>query len=166
MMLDGALNETAFNNAVLRLTERHVVLNSRFMKVEGEVRVDVSQSHQGVTWGDVSKVERTDREEAISAFVSENAKHQFDLSQGGLFRVEIVRVDERRFLLLVNLHHIVCDGWSLDILFSELSALYNAEVDGCRDGLSPLSVSFGDYANWQREQATNNRVKKQLTYWR
>jgi len=166
MMLGGGLNETAFNNAVHRLTKRHVVLNSRFIKVEGEVRVDVSQSHQGVIWSDIFQVEHKEQEKIISRLVSENAKYQFDLSRGGLFRVEIVRVDERRFLLLVNLHHVVCDGWSLDILFSELGILYNAEVDGCPDGLSPLSVSFGDYANWQREQATNNRVKKQLTYWR
>src|SRR5258708_35170240 len=102
---------------------------------------------QGVV--DVSGLEREEREEEIQRLVGEEAGRRFDLSQGPLLRAQVVKAGEQEHVLLVTMHHIVSDGWSMGVFNRELTALYDAYCQGRENPLKPLAVQYGDYALWE-----------------
>jgi amino acid adenylation domain-containing protein len=94
------------------------------------------------------------------------AETPFDLARGPLLRAKLVRLSETKHVLLVTLHHIVADGWSITLLVQELGVLYAAYSDGEESPLRELEVSYADYAVWQRQWLTGERLEKELRYWR
>ena len=98
--------------------------------------------------------------------LSDEASRPFDLARGPLFRGMLVSLSADEHLLLLSMHHIVADGWSLDILATELSALYSANVEGRAAPLEKLSLQYADYAAWERTPAQAERLQSQLSYWK
>ncbi len=96
----------------------------------------------------------------------EEAQRPFDLERAPLLRARLLRLDEQEHWLLLTLHHIVTDGWSMGVLSRELSALYAAHVGGRRAPLAELPVQYADYAVWQREWLQGEVLEQQLAYWR
>ena len=82
--------------------------------------------------------------------IHEESNKPFNLEAGPLIRVKIIRVNSKEHILLLTLHHIISDGWSMGILFKELSHLYNAYAKGKEATLPPLPIQYADYALWQR----------------
>ncbi|HEX8906347.1 MAG TPA: amino acid adenylation domain-containing protein, partial [Longimicrobiaceae bacterium] len=85
---------------------------------------------------------------------------------GPLFRARLLRLGDEDHVLLISMHHVVSDGWSMGVLFRELSALYDAYRDGCESPLRDLAVQYADYAVWQREQLGGEVLERELAYWR
>ena len=105
-------------------------------------------------------------EEALRARCVAEHEHCFDLSEEPLYRLRLLRTHfDGQWVLLVTLHHIIADGWSLGVFFKELAQLYRAAVTGEAPGLEPLAIQYADYAHWQREQLTRSVLEQQWQYW-
>jgi non-ribosomal peptide synthetase component F len=119
-----------------------------------------------VTVISVEDLSPAQREERALALAREEGLRPFDLARGPLLRLVLVRLAPEECLLLLTLHHIVCDGWSIGVLVRELTALYAALLDGRSSPLPELPVQYADYAHWQRRWAESDEYTAQLDYWR
>ncbi|MFE9456343.1 amino acid adenylation domain-containing protein [Streptomyces californicus] len=167
--LDGALDVGALESAFSGLVARHEVLRTRFVtgadeepaQVIGdpwEVRAElVDLRHIG---------DHAERETLARVTLDSKACEPFDLTGGRLLRVTVVRLAEDRHLLMVTIHHIVADGWSVSVLTEELRELYAAALDHRTPQLAELPIQYADFALWQREWLTPEREERQLSYWR
>lgn len=106
------------------------------------------------------------REREAQRLINEEASHPFDLSNEISFRTKLLQLGTHEHILLLTLHHIACDGWSLGILHDELSALYNAFSHGESSSLPPLPIQYADFAVWQRQWLQGNDLASHLDYWR
>ncbi|NUY36201.1 hypothetical protein F0160_39030, partial [Paraburkholderia sp. JPY303] len=110
--------------------------------------------------------ERPDAAAALVALCAEEACMPFDLARGPLVRGRLIRLSEQEHVFLLTQHHIVSDGWSVGVLVRELGSLYRAFVAGQDDPLPPLAVQYPDYAAWQRQWLSGERLRRQAQYWR
>ncbi|MGW0709713.1 amino acid adenylation domain-containing protein [Streptomyces sp. NPDC002643] len=161
----GRLDVTALEAALDRLLTRHEVLRTVFESGGGEpVQVVGDAAGFGLPVVDLSgegDPQAVARERAVR-----EARRPFDLEQGPLFRAVLLRLGELEHVLLVTMHHIVSDGWSLGVLVGELTALYGAFAEGRTDPLPELPVQYADYAVWQRDHLRGEAAEHHLTYWR
>src|SRR5262249_23682038 len=97
---------------------------------------------------------------------SQEASGAFDLEQGPLLRVRLIRMGEREHIGLVNMHHIVSDGWSMGVLIREIGALYEAYSEGRESPLEELEIQYADYAAWQKEWLSGEALDREMEYWR
>ena len=160
--LDGHLKPAALQTAIDCLTARHEVLRTRFVSHAGEpVQVIAPQVDIGVQydtlWGAT--------EARLSARILELIRQPFDLSSGPLLRVHVLRLADDAAVLLLVMHHIVSDGWSMGVLFDELASLYDAAVQGRNAELPELPVQYADYAVWQRQWLSGAELDRQVGYW-
>jgi amino acid adenylation domain-containing protein len=174
--LEGRLNREALREALQRLVERHEVLRTRFAVVEGEPvqhieaveqsRFELVEEKLGGS-GEEEQQEQ-EKEERVREWMEAEAGRSFDLVKGPLIRGRLLQQDEQgeEHTLLLTMHHIVSDGWSMGILVNELSRLYSAQVKGEADPLEKLEVQYGDYAVWQRRWLEGEVLKEQAEYWR
>ncbi|HEX8318267.1 condensation domain-containing protein, partial [Longimicrobium sp.] len=165
--LAGALDGAALERALGEIVRRHEVLRTVFAEVDGSP-VQVVQPFGGfhLPVEDLSGLGDADREAAVGRWVRQEAARPFDLAAGPLFRAALLRLGDEDHVLLLAMHHIVSDGWSMGVLFREFSALYAAYREGRESPLPELAVQYADYAVWQREQVEGETLERQLAYWR
>ncbi|NOK08417.1 non-ribosomal peptide synthetase [Corallococcus exercitus] len=160
LRLEGTLDVDVLEHALQVLVDRHESLRTLF---PGEgVPVQRILPRLPVS---LRRVEASSRAEA-EALLREDAETPFNLSEGPLFRALLVGEDARHHVLLLNLHHIVSDGWSLGVLYRELSAEYQARHAGRASDLAPLPVQYADYAAWQRQWLQGDVLQRQLDFWK
>jgi len=163
----GALEARALERTLGELVRRHETLRTTFREVDG-APVQVVAPFRGFTLPveALSGGAPGEREAAVLRRARDEAERPFDLAAGPLFRARLLRLGEAEHVLLLCIHHAVADGWSLGILYRELSALYA----GCRDGGAPplpaLPVRYADYAAWQRERLRGPVLERHLAFWR
>ena len=146
---------------------RHQVLRSSFTAQDGEPVQQVSEEfHLDFEQIDISGLEAEEREPKVQELVGEQAGRPFDLEAGGLLRLRLLRLGEQEHVLLLTMHHIVADGWSLGVMMRELGQLYEAYREGREPGLKELEIQYSDYAVWQREWLQGEVLEKELGYWR
>jgi len=165
LRLRGQLDRLALERALNRIVERHEALRTRFELVEGEPVQRIAPANVGFQLQQHDLREEADREEQVRYWSRQEAHAAFDLQQGPLIRGRLLRVAEEEHVLLVTMHHIVSDGWSLGVLMRELSALYRAFCQGEDDPLPELSIQYADYALWQRRWL-DETLQQQLLYWK
>ncbi|HEX6908837.1 MAG TPA: amino acid adenylation domain-containing protein, partial [Longimicrobium sp.] len=115
---------------------------------------------------DLSPLDEADREAELRRRAAEDVLRPFDLAAGPVFRAALLRMGEAEHVLMVCIHHLVSDGWSLDILFRELSALYGAFSRGEASPLPALPVQYADYAAWQRAHLRGEALERELAWWK
>ncbi|WP_420718389.1 amino acid adenylation domain-containing protein [Pyxidicoccus sp. MSG2] len=165
LRVEGRLDVAALERAFTELVRRHESLRTRFPD-EGGVPVQVIAPPGPVRLVVTDLRAREDREAEARRLAREEAARPFDLSHGPLLRVSLLRLAEERHLLLLTLHHIVCDGWSSGVLVRELEALYLGFVSGRTSTLPELPLQYADYCVWQREWLRDDVLESQLTYWK
>ncbi|MDH0639563.1 non-ribosomal peptide synthase/polyketide synthase [Pseudomonas sp. GD03860] len=162
--LDGALDRLALERALAALLERHEALRSCFPSEEGEVYQQVlPASRFSLSFSDL-RAEADPHGEAQALRMAQ-ARAAFDLVHGPLLRGQLLRLGEQQHQLLLTLHHMVGDGWSMDILVRELGQLYAAERAGADAALPALPIQYIDYALWQRDWLAGGEGARQLDYW-
>jgi amino acid adenylation domain-containing protein len=163
--LEGDLNVVALERSLNEIVRRHEILRTTFRAERGRpVQVIAASLSLSLSFIDLSQ--SFDSEKEARRLAREEAQRPFDLARGPLLRATLVRLSAECHLLLVTLHHIVADGWSVTLLVQELGALYAAYRKGEQSTLPELQVTYADYAVWQREWLQGERLEAQLAYWR
>jgi amino acid adenylation domain-containing protein len=165
--LTGPLEVEAFRRAVEELVRRHEALRTTFSMVDGEpVQVIAPEGNCHVPLVDLSDIAEGQREAAARERAEQDAATPFDLAAGPLLRVSLLKLRQDDYVLLLNMHHIISDGWSKVILAEELSVLYDAFLKGKPSPLPKLDFQYADYAQWQREYLQGAVLDRQIDYWK
>ncbi|AIZ33096.1 non-ribosomal peptide synthetase [Pseudomonas parafulva] len=160
--LRGDLDSTALAQALALIVQRHETLRSQFFAVEGEPWVRVSEQRLVVQRETLAA---DADEQSLRQRIRDEAAQPFDLAQDLPLRARVLQVEPTRHVLLLTVHHIVADGWSMGVLTRELSALYSALREGRPALLEPLSIQYGDYAVWQRRWLQGEALQRQGAFW-
>lgn len=165
--LTGKLDVAALQQALQAIVARHDSLRTVFHVVNGEPIQVVQDFILDVPVVDLSTIEEAGRETEALNIVEREARRPFDLSVGPLIRAIILRLREEEHILLVTMHHVITDGWSVGIFHRELSAIYEAVTSERPAALYPaLTIQYTDYAVWQREWFEGDTYRAQLEYWK
>ena len=162
--LSGPVNIEAFEASIKTLIQRHEILRVTIGEdVENQGYQKELADPNIFKWIDVS--DKGLSEEAIERMIAEEGSKKFDLSNGPLIRILLIRIFPDESLLCITIHHIICDGWSIDLLFKEVSALYAHNGFGDELNLPEVAIQYLDYAIWQREYLKGDLLKKQQQFW-
>ncbi|MDZ8258879.1 non-ribosomal peptide synthetase [Nostoc sp. ChiQUE01b] len=188
LRLIGILNQAALEQSLQEIIHRHEALRTNFITVDGQPSQVIRELGTG-DWGlgnsgpplgirgngdwglgiisvvDLQHLSTTEREIALQQLAQQQATQAFDLANGALFRATLVMLSETEHALLVCIHHIVFDGWSMSIFVQELEVLYNTYSQGQPSSLAPLPIQYADFAIWQRQWLQGNVLQTQLSYW-
>ncbi|MFL6336608.1 MAG: non-ribosomal peptide synthetase [Pyrinomonadaceae bacterium] len=165
--LTGPLNVHALEGALGEIVRRHESLRTTFTVKDGrplQIIADFSPLVLRVT--DLAGLEAESREDEMWRLAAEEVARPFDLARGPLFRTGLLRLADDDHALLITMHHIISDGWSLMVFNRELCELYQAFSQGRPSPLEELPVQYADFALWQREQLAGETLEQQLSYWR
>jgi amino acid adenylation domain-containing protein len=158
--LRGPLALESLRRAFQQVVERHQILRSRIVEVDGRARQEVFDApHFELP---VARVPA----ESWESVAAEELRRPFDLHGGLLLRAKLIEVGEARRILLLTMHHLASDGWSLSVLVKELAQAYSELVRGREPQLPELPIQYVDYARWQRAAAESGRWSEQLAYWK
>ncbi|WP_248796631.1 non-ribosomal peptide synthetase [Pseudomonas sp. MWU13-2105] len=167
LRLRGQLDESALQRAFEHLVRRHEVLRTRFQIDDGQPRqVILEQQALPLERIDLTACATETREAELAARVAALSAQPFDLLSGPLLRTSLIRLDDEQWVLLVCMHHIVSDGWSMDVMVKEFVQGYQAFRQNREPGLPELALQYADYALWQRSWLEAGEGERQLDYWR
>ncbi|HKR15461.1 MAG TPA: non-ribosomal peptide synthase/polyketide synthase [Pyrinomonadaceae bacterium] len=166
VQLDGELNVAALKKSFDEVVRRHEALRTRFIAIDGSP-FQIIEEHLSFTPDeiDLSALPAAERQNEARRLAAEEAQRPFDLAHGPLLRAGLIKLSETEHVLLVTMHHIVGDGWSIGVLIQELAALYPAFSNGGSSPLPELPIQYADFANWQRQWLAGPTLQKQIDYW-
>jgi aspartate racemase len=165
--LRGAIDEAALTRALTELVRRHESLRTTFVTRNGEPRQQVMPAGPVAPKTiDLEHVAAADREAAVEAHVQTEVQRPFDLARGPLFRPILLRLAPEEHELIISIHHIVADGWSLGLITREIEVLYQAYVTGGSSPLPEVPLQYADFAIWQRQWLADDVLEAQSAYWR
>ena len=165
--LTGSLEQAALVKALQSIISRHESLRTVFVSVDDEVRQVVLPALQfDLPVSDVSELPPAQREQAALSIASEESSKPFDLSKGPLLRANLLRLGSADHILVLVIHHIIVDGWSMNLLFHEMGELYASFTDGRQPQIPKLKLQYSDYSRWQRASVTSDVLADELDYWK
>ena len=165
--LNGALDRDALGKALETIIQRHTVLRTVFYEEDGDPFQRVRESFElPLTAADLSGQDDAATYAEVKRRLLEEKATPFNLAEDVLLRMQLLTLGPGRHAVLLNMHHIAADGWSMGILVREISALYTAFADHKPNPLPALKLQYADYANWQREFMKDDVLEEELTYWR
>ncbi|MEC4875789.1 non-ribosomal peptide synthetase [Pseudomonas sp. NC26] len=165
--LRGTLHVDAFERALQALIVRHETLRTTFPAIDGvPYQCVADDSTVQLDWQDFSALPADSRQQRLQQLADAQAHQPFDLERGPLLRACLVKAQEREHYFVLTLHHIVTEGWAMDIFARELGELYEAFVDDRESPLAPLPVQYLDYSVWQRQWLESGEGARQLAYWK
>lgn len=166
LKLEGTVDQQAIVDALTSIVERHESLRTRFLKRDDklitQVNPDISLQHEFV---DLSDLSPNLRFEALAEHKRIEGERNFDLSSDTLIRSRLLKFEPLEYYLLLTVHHLACDAWSIDILFDEFSQLYNWTHDRHTPKLPKLDIQYCDYAAWYNEKNTSADIGKSKSFW-
>jgi amino acid adenylation domain-containing protein len=166
LRLIGELDRAALRRALDALVARHEALRTTFAVIAGEPVQRIAAPDTGFVLAEDDLRGRPDPAAELEALSAAEAAAPFDLGSGPLIRGRLVALGADEHVLLVTMHHIVADGWSVNVLVRDLTELYRAQRAGAGDPLPPLAVQYADYAAWQRELLSGASLQRLTAYWR
>ena len=167
LYLHGHLVEDALEAAINKLIERHEILRTTFpSSTEGEPCQEIHPaSPQILTIRDLTKINKKEQEKQVKFLADTEAHRPFNLVAGPLMRCDLLRLSSEEHVLLTTVHHIIADGWSLQIFAEELGSIYNAEITGESIRLAEPALQYADYSLWQLKHDTAESLTSHLNYW-
>ncbi len=167
MRLTGSLSHAALATALQSLISRHESLRTIFIAEGDQVsQVVLSVLKLDLPVSDLSELPAVQREQAALRVAGEEASKPFDLSTGPLLRAKLFRLGSQDHILVFVIHHIIADGWSMNLLFQEMGETYASLVAGRQPQLPKLTLQYSDYSRWQRASLTGDFVAGELNYWK
>ncbi|ASS74749.1 hypothetical protein CIG75_07015 [Tumebacillus algifaecis] len=166
-LLEGELKADALARALEEIVNRHESLRTVFGLEDGQpVQKIFAERAQELSIVDLQAMPEAKRRAEAERLMSEEALRPFDLQTGPLLRTTLIKLAEQEHLLLLTMHHIISDGWSIAILVGELSQLYRAFANGEASPLPELEFQYADFSDWQLEAMQGEFLEKELAYWR
>jgi amino acid adenylation domain-containing protein len=167
LRLSGRLDPEALERSLQAIVRRHESLRTTFVEQDGEP-IQAIAPGLGVTLDrlDLEDLAAAEQEAAVLRLAQAEARQAFDLALGPLLRARLVRLGEREHVLLLLLHHIICDNWSMQVILAELLAFYSAPGGGVPALLREPPVQYADYAAWQQRRLRGPEMSGELAYWR
>jgi amino acid adenylation domain-containing protein len=168
MRVPGMLNVEALERDLNEIVRRHEALRTTFAVIDGQppMQVVVPALTLELPIVDLRKLPQAQRQSEAGRLANEEAQRPFDLARGPLLRALLLRLGDEDHVLVLTMHHIVSDGWSMGVLFRELNVLYGAYVAGRPSPLPELPIQYADFAHWQREWLQGEVLEAQLSYWK
>ncbi|MEV4616041.1 amino acid adenylation domain-containing protein [Kitasatospora sp. NPDC049258] len=167
LRLPGPLDPDALRRALDGLVARHEVLRTRYPAVDDEPVLLIDEPGPiALTTVDLRDADPEQAERRLAELVDQDGRRPFDLGSEHPVRALLVRLGDGAHALLLTLHHIASDGWSEGVLLGELDRLYQAFAAGRPAPLEPVTVQYADFAGWQRERLSGDRLAAQLAHWR
>ncbi|WP_448265219.1 amino acid adenylation domain-containing protein [Nostoc sp. DSM 114159] len=164
--LRGVLNATILEESLNEIINRHEVLRTTYSSLNGQpIQVIHSAFPIKLLVVNLQGLSPDDRESQVRQLILEEAQRPFNLVQGPLLRTTLLQLSSEEHIFLLNLHHILCDDWSLNLLFEELSTLYQAFSTGNPSPLPDLAIQYADFAAWQRQWLQGEILDNKLAYW-
>lgn len=160
------LDLTAFQKAVNALVERHDILRTTFVLADSVPVQKIWDT--GWTMPDTQYIDlRTQQDipKVVSAYLKQDAWKPFDLQEGPLLRFSVLQTSDNHFSIVLNQHHIISDGWSMNIIIRDLTQLYMAFYEGVQSGLPALPIQYKDYVLWQQNQLNMGKWDQSRHYW-
>ncbi|HEX7721553.1 MAG TPA: amino acid adenylation domain-containing protein [Pyrinomonadaceae bacterium] len=165
LKITGTLNIAKLQKAIDAIVARHEILRTNVVTSDGSpMQVIASTMPVAIRVSDLSPLELSGRESERARAHEAEASHVFDLTDGPLLRARLLKFTDADHELIITMHHIVCDGWSIGVLLRELTYLYQHGID--RAALPPLPIQYSDFAVWQRGWLEGETIDRQLHYWK
>ncbi|PYP82593.1 MAG: non-ribosomal peptide synthetase, partial [Blastocatellia bacterium AA13] len=165
--LKGELDVDALRKSLTEMVRRHEILRTNLAYVNGEPRQQVNESLDiPLTLIDLTHTDEFQREAQLREIVAAEARRGFDLVTGPMIRMKLVKVRDDSHVLILVMHHIVSDGWSIQVIVKEVSQLYAAFAADGQSRLPELPIQYADYAVWQRDWLTGDVLESRLEYWK
>ncbi len=167
LRLRGTLDIGCLQRALHAMVERHETLRTCLCALgDGTVQQIAPLAHLSLPMLDLGDLAGAEQTAAMQRHVQAHANLGFELAEAPLIRASLLRLNASEHVLMINMHHVISDGWSLGVFTRELSALYGAFVAGEASPLAPLPIQYADYAIWQRSPDRAHALAAQLDYWR
>ncbi|MEH2104792.1 amino acid adenylation domain-containing protein [Nostoc sp.] len=168
LQLDGKLNIEALRASFDYLLDRHAILRTYFPALAGEAQVVVQNPEdiEVLAIADLRSLDPQTQAETGQQLANTHAQEPFDLNTGPLFKAKLLQLSEQKNVLLINMHHIISDGWSMGVFKREWEQAYAAFAAGDTPNLSPLPIQYSDYAAWQRSWLQGEILETQENYWK
>jgi len=165
--LQGKLDVDILEQSFQAIAQRHESLRTTFTTVDGQPVQEISsQLDFAVQIVDLKALSATEREVQAQTLATQEAQRPFDLECAPLFRVTLLQLEEEEQILLLTMHHIISDGWSMGVLLRELAALYKAFAAKEPSPLPELPIQYADFAIWQRDWLQGEVLASQIAYWK
>jgi amino acid adenylation domain-containing protein len=165
-LVTGNLEITALEKAYETVLRRHQSLRTTFITVEGEPRQKINDfQSMGFKLEYVDLRNEKDREEQSKNLTLQEAGAAFDLEKGPLLRIKLIHLEDKKYIFLFNMHHIISDGWSMLLLTNEILTLYVVSKNGGDTRLPGLRFQYKDYSEWLNRESMKQTLKKQEEYW-
>jgi amino acid adenylation domain-containing protein len=166
-LVNGPLDLPVLERSLRAVAQRHELLRTTLQVIAGKpAQVIAPTSDLSIPTVDRRELPENEHEAEIGRQIRRNSATVFDLAKGPLLQIEAVRLADARYLLLVNMHHVISDDWSLGVFCRELSSFYAAFLQRKPVDLPPLPIQYADYAICQREWLEKEELERQLAYWR
>jgi non-ribosomal peptide synthetase component F/thioesterase domain-containing protein/acyl carrier protein len=163
--LTGSLNFEVLERSISEVIRRHEILRTTFPNVDGQPRLVIAPADDfKLDAIDLRELPKDKRDEEALRMATQEARNPFDLGQGVL-RVKLFRLKDEEYLLIWNVHCIICDGASSDVFYQDLTAIYRAFSKGEPSPLADLPIQYVDFAHWQRQWLQGEVLESQLKYW-
>jgi amino acid adenylation domain-containing protein/non-ribosomal peptide synthase protein (TIGR01720 family)/FkbM family methyltransferase len=165
-ILKGDLKEETLSKVLDTIVNRHESLRTVIVTDNGLPKQKInSLKHSGFKLKCTDLRDEDNKEELAHKLAVLEAGTPFNLAQGPLIRAQLLRLEDKRHIFLITLHHIISDGWSISVLFNEIITLYHAFSSGRKNPLSPLKIQHKDFAAWQNEQLNEDAIMEHRSYW-
>ncbi|MBL6449153.1 amino acid adenylation domain-containing protein [Fulvivirga sp. 29W222] len=160
------IDPLALEKALEIIVKRHESLRTVFITVDGEPKQQIrSFEESGYCFENIDLSEREQPEQEAQKLIDREINTPFDLANGPLFRVKLINLGDQKYLLVSNMHHIISDGWSQEVLKKEVFTLYEACLKSQPDPLAPLTIQYKDYAAWQHQSLAGTAMNDHRAYW-
>jgi amino acid adenylation domain-containing protein len=168
LQLNGNLNIHALHSSLAYLLNRHNSLRMYFPTVAGQPQVVIQNLDEieVLTVQDCRNLNEHPQSPTIQRLIDAHAQKPFDLNTGPLFKAKLLQLQEQKNVLLINMHHIVSDGWSMGVFVRELREAYTAFTQSQTPNLAPLPIQYSDYAAWQQNCLQGEVLENQINYWK
>lgn len=155
-IIDGAVDKDVLERSFNQIVERHEILRTTFKDSNGPVQVISPKLYLPINLKDISRLQEHTKQSEIEKVITSQTNRPFDLENGPLINMSLLRLSEKKFILVLSMHHIIFDGWSISVLMKELGDIYTSSLKGINSRLPKLEIQYADYSLWQKTNEVNS----------
>ncbi|WP_199326293.1 non-ribosomal peptide synthetase [Nostoc parmelioides] len=165
LRLTGDVNVDVLTQSLQEIIHRHEILRTSFVNVDGQgIAIIATEINFHIPVVDLSFLPPSPQQKLIQELAQEESQQPFNLEISPLLRAKLLYLNTQEYILLLTMHHIITDGWSINVFAQEMASIYQAFSQGQPSPLQPLKIQYADFAVWQRSQ--NDKFNYQLEYWK